>query len=35
MGERKLVLELKWLAELETKNRLQGDYIWLKLVYSF
>ncbi len=33
-GKRSLVVELKWLAELDTKNRLDGDYIWLKLVYK-
>jgi hypothetical protein len=35
VGESKLLLELKWLPELETKNRLNGDYIWLKMVYTF
>jgi hypothetical protein len=30
-----LVLELKWLFEMDTKNRLDGDYIWLKAVYKF
>jgi hypothetical protein len=30
-----LVFELKWLTELETKRRLEGDYIWLKMVYKF
>ncbi len=35
MGEQNLVAELRWLPELETKNRLQGDYIWLKAVYQF
>lgn len=35
MGKQALVLELKWLAELDTKNRLEGDYIWLKGVYKF
>ena len=34
-GVQKLVLEAKWLPELETKNRLKGDYIWLKAVYKF
>ena len=34
-GEQKLVLEAKWLPELETRNRLRGDYIWLKAVYKF
>jgi hypothetical protein len=30
-----LVFELKWLTELETKRRLEGDYLWLKMVYKF
>lgn len=35
LGEQTLVLELKWLAELDTKNRLEGDYTWLRAVYKF
>ncbi len=35
MGKQTLVTELRWLPELETKNRLQGDYVWLKVVYQF
>jgi hypothetical protein len=35
MGKQNLVAELRWLPELETKNRLEGDYVWLKLVYQF
>jgi len=35
MGEQNFVAELRWLPELETKNRLEGDYVWLKLVYQF
>jgi hypothetical protein len=35
IGESRLLLELKWLPELETKNRLNGDYLWLKMVYKF
>ena len=34
MGERTLLFELKWLPELDTKKRLDGDYIWLKMVYK-
>jgi hypothetical protein len=34
-GKDSLVVELKWLPELDTKNRLEGDYIWLKVVYKF
>jgi hypothetical protein len=35
MGEQNFVAELRWLPELEAKNRLKGDYVWLKLVYQF
>jgi len=35
MGKQNFVAELRWLRELETKNRLEGDYVWLKLVYQF
>ena len=30
-----LVVEFKWLFEMDVKNRLDGDYIWLKAVYKF
>jgi hypothetical protein len=35
LGEQALVVEFKWLAELDTKNRLEGDYTWLRAVYKF
>jgi hypothetical protein len=35
VGKQSLVFELKWLTETNTKNRLDGDYIWLKMVYKF
>jgi len=35
LGEDTLVTELRWLPELKTKNRLKGNYIWLKIVYQF
>lgn len=35
LGETTLVVELKWLAELDTRNRLEGDYLWFKAVYKF
>jgi hypothetical protein len=35
VGSEKLLFELKWLPELDTKNRLKGDYVWLKMVYTF
>ena len=30
-----LVMEIRWLPELETEKRLDGDYIWAKAVYQF
>jgi hypothetical protein len=30
-----IVAELKWLHEMETKNRAEGDYVWLKFVTKF
>ena len=35
IGKEKLLFEFKWLPELETRNRLKGDYLWLKMVYTF
>jgi hypothetical protein len=35
LGRQALVLELKWLAEVDTQKRLKGDFIWLKAVYKF
>lgn len=32
VGKTDLIVELKWLKEVETRNRLEGDYIWLKFV---
>jgi len=34
-GEETFVIELRWLPELNVKNRLEGDYIWLKAIYQF
>jgi hypothetical protein len=34
-GSEKLLLELKWLPELDTQNPLKGDYLRLKMVYTF
>jgi hypothetical protein len=34
-GKNTLVAELRWLPETNVKNRLDGDYIWLKVVYQF
>ncbi len=35
IGQQKLLFELKWLPELDTQNRLNGDFIWLKMVFKF
>ena len=35
IGEQKAIFEFKWLPELDTKNRLKGDFIWAKVVYKF
>jgi hypothetical protein len=35
LGKDSLAVELKWLTETDTKNRLEGDYIWLKIAYRF
>jgi hypothetical protein len=34
-GENTLVAEARWLPELDTRRRLEGDFFWLKLVYQF
>jgi len=34
IGQQRMIFELKWLPELETKKRLNGDYIWFKMVYK-
>jgi hypothetical protein len=35
IGRNSLALEAKWLPELDTKNRLEGDYIWVRAAYKF
>jgi len=35
IGKKSLALEVKWLAEIDTKKRLEGDYIWAKIVFKF
>ncbi|MCE9520331.1 MAG: transporter [Verrucomicrobia bacterium] len=35
LGNVDMIAELKWLHELETTRRLEGDYIWFKLVLKF
>ncbi len=29
------VLEVRWLPELDTENRVEGDYIWVKAAWQF
>jgi len=29
------MIEVRWLPELDTKNRLKGDYSWVKAVWQF
>jgi len=35
VGENTFVAEARWLHELETTKRPEGDYFWLKMVYQF
>jgi hypothetical protein len=35
IGKQVLSVEAKWLAELDTTNRLKGNYVWLKAAYKF
>jgi hypothetical protein len=35
IGETQLLAELKWLPELDTDNRLKGDYVWFKFGFLF
>ena len=35
MGRRSLMAELKWLPELDARNRVQGDSIWFKIGMNF
>ena len=35
IGQQRMIFELKWLPELDTRNRLNGDFIWFKMVYKF
>ncbi len=35
VGKDVFVTEARWLTELDTTNRMQGDYFWLKAVYQF
>ena len=35
IGSVDMIAEAKWLHEFETRNRLQGDIVWFKLVAKF
>lgn len=35
LGRNQLLAEVKWLPELDTEDRLQGDYVWFKLGLLF
>ena len=35
VGTDNWVFEAKWLPETNTEHRLEGDYLWAKLVYQF
>lgn len=35
MGKTTLLAELKWLPELDTERRLEGDYVWFKFGFAF
>jgi hypothetical protein len=35
IGDNTLVGEIRWMPELDTRRRLEGDYIWVKLAFVF
>jgi hypothetical protein len=35
IGKTDMIAEVKWLHEAETRKRLEGDYVWLKVVFKF
>ena len=35
IGKVDMIAEVKWLHELETTNRLEGDIVWFKLLAKF
>lgn len=35
VGKSRLLAEIKWLPELNTDNRMEGDFIWFKLGFLF
>ena len=34
-GQTDVIAEVKWLPELDTKGRLEGDYVWFKVALLF
>jgi hypothetical protein len=35
IGDKKLAIQAKWLPEIDTKNRLEGDWVWLTVGMVF
>lgn len=35
VGSKDLITEIKWLPEVETRNRLAGAFVWLKAILKF
>lgn len=35
VGDSSFVAEARWLREVDTNRRLEGDYFWVKVVYQF
>ncbi|HSJ02882.1 MAG: transporter [Verrucomicrobium sp.] len=35
IGDKTLAIQAKWLPELDTKNRLEGDWVWLTIGMTF
>jgi len=35
MGDDTLLVEARWVPELDTSNRIEGDYFWLKVAWQF
>lgn len=35
LGSVDTLIEMKWLREMETRRRLEGDYVWLKVIFKF
>jgi len=35
IGKSALTVQVKWLPELDTRNRLEGDWVWVSAAYKF